>query len=285
MAPLTRSVVARFNNAFKGNPRYTVSLSPIALSSAAVNAYKFRFFESIPIPADSAQNIVIEAADRIFGPRCAIAGGFPTFLLGKTTEYGDINFVLVYEATSAALLWTRFFVDLVKYKFASELDSTKKWHFEAVGCSYEDVEDLPEHISVSFSEEIAVETKLRLYEKGVLVADFTPFECKGTPKSTCDPLLLEVSTRHLYELAAVLRERYDTPIAMSIARVPPERNQGEMGLECYDISGVLSEEKKLDWRYRPRFIDSLKTNNRSTKYAKRLSRSYKTHCTEMRRLL
>lgn len=289
MAPLTRSMVARFNNAFRGNPHYIVNLSPIALSSAAVNSYKFRCFDRVPLPSDSAQIKVIEAVDRIFGTRCVMAGGFPTFLLGKTTEYGDVNFVLMYESTPSALLWTRFFVDLVRHKFANELDTTKKWHFEAVGCSFEDIEDLPEHISMSFSEDITtVKTKLKLYESGVLVADFTLFESKETSKSTHEPLLLEVGTRHLYELAAALRECYDTPLAMNIARALPEKSGGEMMLECYDISGVLAEEKKLDGRHRPRFVfgsSTMVNNSRSTKYTKRLSRAYKTHCTEMRRLL
>lgn len=294
MAPLTRSVVARFNSAFKGNPHYAVKLSPTAFTSAAVNSYKFRCFDSLPLRDNSTQIQIVKAVDKIFGTRCVMAGGFPTFLLGKTTEYGDINFVLMCEAmpsAAAALARAQFFEDLVRHKFANELDVKKKWHFEAIGCGaiVVVVEDLPDHITMSFSEDntaSAAAAQLKMYENGVPVADFTLFERKVSFKNTDEPpILLEVGTRHLYELAEALRESYDTPLVMNIARIRPG---GEMALECYDISGVLAEEKKLDGRHRPRFghgSTTSTTNNRVMKYTKRLSKAYKTHCTEMRRLL
>lgn len=284
MPPLTRSVVAKFNSVFRGNPHCTVSLSPIALSSAAVNSFKFRRLGEIPLPDGSVQVKVIEAVNRIFGSRCVAAGGFPTFLLGKTTEYGDINFVLMYESTPSELLWTRFFVDLVRHDFARELDGSVKWCFEAVGCTYEDINDLPEHISMTFSEDPTT-VKLKLYGDGILVADFSLFEGKGATNEAKEPLLLEIGTRHLHQLAEALREHYDTPLVMNIARFL--RENGKMVLECYDLSGVLSEENKLDRRYRPLFItDPVSTthNSRAIKYAKRLSKRYKKHCTAMWRV-
>lgn len=283
MAPLTRSKVAKFNSFFKTNPNYMVSLAPIALSSAAVNSYKFRCIDRVSLLVDSAQIEVIEAVDKIFGTKCVMAGGFPTFLLGKTIEYGDINFVLLYDSMPSAPLLTQFFVDLIRREFANKLDATKKWHFEVVGCSFEDIKDLPEHITVTVSNDTTAKTKLKLYENGVLVADLTPF---GHKETSNHKHLLEIGNQ-LSALAGALRENYDVPLMMNIAKVQTTNREEGMVLNCYDVSGIPVEEKKLDGRYRPRFKGSTTTVNRDRlrKYTKRLSRAYKTHCTEMRRLL
>jgi len=121
---------------------------------------------------------------------------------------------------------------------------------------------------------------IKLSERGVPIADYC-FFLSPVDSSDGSPML-DVSGRDFRLLISLLRKEYDSAFVMNVARI---FNYGESGgdvLECYDVSGVNDESKKVAGRsLRPQFLNQ----ERRKMYEGRLSKWYSNHCREMKRIV
>lgn len=278
------------------------------------NAFAVRWLPDVAVPAERAHafglapntidsiNSVIRAVRSVVYDRCLMAGGYPTFLLEKTTKFTDVDFVLI---VYAQVDYCSFYINFAKL-VEEQLDPDKTWRFEAYCCSllypYDlRIGDVPlsDKSSISFlskrtdTEEVEdypfTMNVVKLKADGVNVADFC-FFVRSTPLHKRETLskeevidsLLQVGDGHEYERAIdEINTSYDMDFLTNIARFDGRNG----GLHCCDVSDE-NDVDKVDKRCLPVFKKGSEASNsrRLKKYRERVSKSFKRHVRELRRL-
>lgn len=278
------------------------------------NAFAARWLSDVAVPAERAlasglapntidsMDNVIRAVRSVVYDRCLMAGGYPTFLLEKTTKFSDVDFVLIADAQVDYYSFYMNFAKLVE----EQLDPDKNWHFEAhcsllfpygvrirnvplsdkssisfvtKGTETEEKEDYP------FYKEMGI---VKLKDDDVHVADFCFFVQSTAPKrltlnqETVIDGLLRIGEGYEYEMAIdKINDSYDMYFVMNIARF----DGPDGGLHCCDVSGK-NDVDKVGKRCLPVVRERSKASkSRRLKYRERVSKSFKSHVRELRGLV
>ena len=271
------------------------------------NAFAVKWLPNVDVPIErtlvsglspyiiDSMNSVIRAMKSVVNDHCLMAGGYPTFLLGKTTKFSDVDFFLIVDAQEDYYSFYTNFAKLIE----EQLDPYKNWKFEAYchlmspySVRVGDV-SLSEKSSISF---VTTEVKekedypnmemqvLKLKTNGVNVADFCFFiqsrlsKKQTLRKESVIDSLSRIGEGYEYDRAIdEINNTFDTCFAMNIARF-----DGGL-LHCYDVSGIDVIEQ-VDKKCLPIFIRK-GSEGRKIKYQQRVSRDFKRHVTAMRRLV
>lgn len=279
------------------------------------NAFAARWLPDVTVPAERAlasgiapntidsMNSVIRAVRSVVHDRCLMAGGYPTFLLEKTTNFVDVDFLML---VNAQVDYYSFYINFARL-VEEQLDPYKNWRFETYchllslyGVRIRDV-PLSDKSSISFMTN-GTETKekedypgslnkemhvVKLKTDDVNVADFC-FFVQSTALKRLTPVkervidsLLRVGEGYEYERAInKINDSYDTNFASNVARFDGPNG----GLHCCDVSGK-DDVDKVDNRYIPVFKEgSEASESRRLKYKERVSKSFKRHVKELRGL-
>ena len=274
------------------------------------NAFAARWLPDVAVPAERAlasglaqntidsMNNVIRAVRSVVYDRCLMAGGYPTFLLEKTTKFSDVDFILIADAQ---VDYYSFYINFAKL-VEEQLDPYKTWQFEAhchLLCPYNvRITDIPLSVkssisfvtrgtemeeTVDYPPEMQV---LKLKTDDVNIADFCFFiHSSVLGKSTLSKervidSLLQVGDYEYERAVYKIKDTYDTCFVMNIARF----DDPDGGLHCWDVSDE-SDVDKVDKRCLPVFKKgSEASRSRTLKYRDRVSKSFKRHVKELRRL-
>lgn len=232
-----------------------------------------------------------------------MAGGYPTFLLGKTTTFSDIDFVLMINHKENYEMFFEAFVKLLSVC----LDSTKQWDFDAFFPSDREsstVEISPNtrlHFKGTNSEyQIMIGSMLvlKLKESGKPVADFCFFvtvkiDTLGLTNETIYPYILDklasvdrTNKNRSEEMVRLIQKNYDSAFVKNVAWLSPlyDSNNSDVGdgPNCCDVS-CIEDDFAVDKRMVPLFPKSCKPD-RVHKYTARVSTLFKSHVRELRRL-
>lgn len=252
------------------------------------NAFANRRLLDIAVPIERAlasglapntidsMNSVIRAARSVIHDRCMMAGGYPTFLLEKTTKFSDVDFVLVVDEQAD---YYSFYINFARL-IEEQLDPDKNWQFETYGhllSSYDvKVSDVPLSDKSSISL-VAKGTKkeypassnmqiIKLKADGINVAFFcffvqsTPFKRVTSSKEMVIDGLVRVGEGYAHKRAI-----NNTYFLTNVAHF----NGPDGCLHCHDIS------EKNNVRCLPIFKKRSKASEkRRLKYRARVSKSF-----------
>ena len=227
-------------------------------------------------------NSVIQAMRSVIYDRCLMAGGYPTFLLGKTTKFFDIDFVLILKSQ---VDYYSFYINFAKL-IEEQLDPDKKWQFKAY-CHLPlqycvTIKDVPlsEKSSITFvSRQMHYPVQVvKLKTDDVNIADFCFFvqNC-GPDISTIDKESVVTSLLKSNKAITRIHDSYDSHFVMNVACFGPDGD-----LHCYDVSDE-NDINKVDKKCIPIFIDKV-SEDRYLKYKERVSKNFKCFVREMRRI-
>ena len=238
-------------------------------------------------------NNVIQAMRKLFYNQCLIAGGYATFLLGKTTSFLDVDFFLMIEPQSDYSLFYTKFVHLIN----QELDPQKEWDFEAIFKSSGDYTlktstfQLSKYSFMSLNGELKYPRMhvIKLKAAGINVADFCFYIRNSSLNSDEEapiqdkilPLDNNDGDDGLQEYVKTIKDNLDVYFVMNVARF----NGSTGGLHCWDISGVKDEDK-IDRKCEEPVFKTLtiRSEERRAKYKRRISKSFKHYVRCLRRL-
>nr|BDT63172.1 MAG: hypothetical protein [Hemigrapsus takanoi nimavirus] len=273
------------------------------------NAFAARWLSDVAVPTERAlasglapntidsMNSVIRAVRSVVYDRCLMVGGYPTFLLEKTTKFSDVDFVLIVDAQVDYYSFYIYFTRLVE----EQLDPDKNWQFEVYYhllfpyCVRIGDVPLSDKSYISFVTKGTKTKKMedypdmqvvKLKADGVNVADFCFFVQRTALKQTLSKesvvdSLLRVGEGYDYERAInKINDSYDTCFVMNLARF----DGPDGGLHCCDVSDE-NDVDKVDKRCLPVFKKgSEASKSRRLKYRERVSKSFKRHVKELRGL-